>query len=259
MSAVSTGGPPSASSGTPASITARASAAAASRSSSLTSGGAISAMVLLTGTSSPTRATRRRTVPASAASSVPAILSVSMSASSSPTLTSSPSATIQPVILPSCIDRPHLGMVTATIRSPVTGPAPGRNVAENSPQEPPGTPLSPRPPGHRLHGVGDALGVRDIEVLERVRERDRRVRRGHHLDRGLQRAERLLGHERRDVGGDRAPRVGLVHHHDPAGALDTLQHGVLVQRAGGAQVDHLALDPVGRELLGRRERGVHHP
>ena len=85
---------------------------------------AFSAIVPLTGTSSPTLAMMRRTVPAPAASSVPAILSVSMSASSSPGLTSSPSATIQPVILPSCIDSPHLGIVTATIRSSVIAATP---------------------------------------------------------------------------------------------------------------------------------------
>ena len=65
-------------------------------------------------------ATMRRTVPASAASSVPVIFSVSMSARSSPTRTSSPSATTQEVILPSCIDRPHFGIVTGTIRSSIT-------------------------------------------------------------------------------------------------------------------------------------------
>ena len=41
----------------------------------------------------------------------------------------------------------------------------------------------------------------------------------------------------------------LVDHDQPAGALDALQHGVLVERAGGAQVDDLALHPVGGELL----------
>ena len=73
----------------------------------------------LTGTSSPTWAMMRRIVPASGASSVPVIFSVSMSARSSPALTSSPSATIQAVILPSCMDRPHFGIVTGTIRSSV--------------------------------------------------------------------------------------------------------------------------------------------
>ena len=85
----------------------------------MTSAGAISAIVPLTGTSSPTRATMRRTIPVSDASSVPVIFSVSMSARSSPTFTSSPSATTQAVILPSCIDRPHFGIVTGTIRSSV--------------------------------------------------------------------------------------------------------------------------------------------
>ena len=120
-SAVSGTASPAASSGTPASITARAWSAAASSSSSVTSAGAISAIVPLTGTSSPMRAIMRRTVPTSAASSVPAIFSVSMSARSSPTFTSSPSPMSQAVILPSCMDRPHFGIVTGTIRSSVTG------------------------------------------------------------------------------------------------------------------------------------------
>ena len=87
----------------------------------MTPAGASSAIVPLTGTSSPTRATMRRTVPASAASRVPLIFSVSISARSSPMPTSSPSSMIQAVTLPSCIDRPHLGIVTGTIRSSVTG------------------------------------------------------------------------------------------------------------------------------------------
>jgi hypothetical protein len=63
----------------------------------------------------------RRTVPASGASSVPAIFSVSMSARSSPTFTSSPSPMTHAVILPSRIDKPHFGIVTRTIRSSVIG------------------------------------------------------------------------------------------------------------------------------------------
>jgi hypothetical protein len=56
---------------------------------------------------------------------------------------SSSSATIQPMILPSRIDSPHLGIVTATIRSPVTGPL-----------------------RHGLDRIHDPLRARHVEVLE---------------------------------------------------------------------------------------------
>ena len=86
-------------------------------SSSGTSAGAISAIVAPTGTSEPTSATTRRRTPSSLDSSEPAILSVSTSASSSPSATAWPSAATHSVILPVVMDRPHLGMATFRIAS----------------------------------------------------------------------------------------------------------------------------------------------
>jgi NAD/NADP transhydrogenase beta subunit len=58
-----------------------------------------------------------------------------------------------------------------------------------------------------MMGVGDALRVRHVEVLERVRERHRRVRGGHHLDGCPQCAEGFPGGQRRDAQArERPPR-----------------------------------------------------
>ncbi len=54
----------------------------------------------------------RRNTPVSAASTLPAILSVSISRIASPGFTAAPSSTSQPVTLPSFMERPHFGIVT---------------------------------------------------------------------------------------------------------------------------------------------------
>src|SRR5512132_3494109 len=214
-STVATTGP-AGSSTSPEASCASASATTWSTSASGTSAGARTAMVAPTGAELSVPAMMRRTTPAAGASSVPTILSVSISASPAPSWTSSPSSTSHSVILPAVIDSPHLGIVTLAILASAMA-------------------RSALPPGHGLGRVDDLLGVRDVGILERVGERHRRVGRRHHLDRGPQRPERLLGHGGRDVGGQVAARRGLVHHHQPAGALHALQDRLGVQRAGRAR------------------------
>ena len=117
----------------------------------------------------PPQQARRPATPA-----CPAILSVSMSARSSPLAIVSPSATNHSVILPVFIDRPHLGIVDRA------------GSAHRS----------ALPVHHRLDRVDDLRRVRDVQVLQRVGERHRRVRRRDQLDRRPQRAERLLRDQR---------------------------------------------------------------
>src|SRR5664280_1702642 len=76
------------------------------------------------------------------------------------------------ISLPDSMDRPHLGMVTRLIWS---------LVIANS--------LAPF--GHCFDCVDDVLRRRDVEILERTRERNRNVRRADHLDGCFQIAERL--------------------------------------------------------------------
>ena len=84
-------------------------------SASGTSAGATTAIVAPTGAELSVPAMMRRSTPAAGDSSAPLILSVSISASSAPALTSVPSSTSHSVILPEVMERPHLGMVTLAI------------------------------------------------------------------------------------------------------------------------------------------------
>jgi len=52
------------------------------------------------------------------------------------------------------------------------------------------------------------------------------------------------------VGRHAAARVRFVDHDQPAGALDALQDGVLVERRGGARVDDVAADLLPGQRVG---------
>ena len=125
-------------------------------SASGTSAWATTAIVAPTGAELSVPAMMRRSTPAAGASSVPTILSVSISASSAPASTSVPSSTSHSVIFPEVMERPHLGMVTFVILASAMAP-------------------SALPLGHGLGRVDDLLGVGHVEVLERVGERHRGV------------------------------------------------------------------------------------
>jgi hypothetical protein len=119
MSTVRTFGPET-SSIAPDSSWARASATTASMSSCGTSAGATRAIVPPTGTLSFTPTTNAPTTLVHVDSSSPAILSVSISHTSAPSVSSSPTATSQSVTLPDSMDRPHLGIVIRSIRLSTT-------------------------------------------------------------------------------------------------------------------------------------------
>ena len=54
-------------------------------------------------------------------------------------------------------------------------------------------------------------------------------------------------------------RGRLVDEHEVAGLLDRLEDRVEVERRERARVDHLGLDALAGQLLGRGERPVDHP
>src|SRR5262245_9570978 len=91
----------------------------ASISSSLTVESASTPSNALTAYVLPTSTTMRRNKPASVASTVPSILSVSTAMSSSPTATSTPSDTSTSTTVPSFIDRPHFGITTGVMPSAI--------------------------------------------------------------------------------------------------------------------------------------------
>src|SRR4051812_48973418 len=92
-------------------------------------------------------------------------------------------------------------------------------------------------------------------LLERRRERDRHVRRGHAHDRPVEVLPRALGDQRRDLRARRARLVGLVDDHDLARLADALEDRRLVERDERAQVEHL---DAAVEIRGGLERGVDH-
>ncbi len=144
------------------------------------------------------------------------------------------------VTVPSLIERPHLGMMIGVM------PAIDRVSASA---------LSVLRTGHRA----DLRGARDVGVLEHRRERHRRVRRGDHLDRTLERTERRLGDLRRDVGGDAAARARLVDAHQVAGLARRSRARCPCPAAtacAGRSTSHV--DAFLGQRGGRLERAVHH-
>ena len=61
-----------------------------------------------------------------------------------------------------------------------------------------------------------------------------------------------------DLAADAAHRPGLVDDEQAMGLPDARDDRVDVERHDGAQVDHLGLDPFGRQRLRRLERALHH-
>src|SRR5574340_1174340 len=139
-----------------------------------------------------------------------------------PTLIIAPSSTSHDVTVPSRISSPHLGMTMAVMAVVMVppwrcAPSPRGGAAAFAAAVRRRRP-SVLPSGQRaLYRRRDLRRARDVRVLQRRRERHRRMRRGDHLDRPLQRAESLLYDLRRDVGGDAAARVGLVDADQPTG------------------------------------------
>ena len=90
------------------------------------------------------------------------------------------------------------------------------------------------------------------------RERHRRVGRREPHDRRVEVLERLLGDRRRDLRAEAARARVLVQDENLRAAPHALEHALLVPRDQRAEVEHLDLEPLLRELRGRLGRGVHH-
>src|SRR5262245_60136982 len=111
----------------------------------------------------------------------------------------------------------------------------------------------------RPHGRRDVGASGQVGVLERRAERNRRERRPDTGDGRVELVERHLLHLCRDLGAEAAVKHGLVRDHEPVRAGDGGGDRLQVERDERARVDHLDVDPLGRELVGRGERLVHEP
>src|SRR5262245_34567050 len=107
------------------------------------------------------------------------------------------------------------------------------------------------------HCGGDARNGRHVLLLE-PRKRHDGVVAGDAGDRRQQRQEAALGHEGSNLGAEPAGARRLVHDHATSGLGDRCQHGFLVVRFQRGEVDHLGADAVGGELVGSRQRFLHH-
>src|SRR5688572_16383658 len=221
----------------------------ASTSASATPESATTASSAPTGTVSPSPTTLRRSTPATGLSKTLAILVVSISMISWPAAISAPSSTAQRASTPSSMARPHFGMVIGWMATPLSFGAPFTGAVAQLPM------LLRRLLGavveraaHRRLDLGDAW---DIEILERRRERHRRVRSGHELDRRLQRAERLLRDQAGNVRRHAAARMCLVDHNEPPGLFHRLQDRVGVERRRRARVDDRAGNTLLLQIVGR--------
>src|SRR5919108_4124984 len=134
-------------------------------------------------------------------------LSVSISTSSSPRFTSSPTDFSHCRIVPSSIESERRGMTTSTAKRSAL------YVADR-----------------RDRGLYDVLLVRHRRLLERLRVRHRHVRAGDPLDRRIEVVEGLFLHERGEVGADAAVRPALFDDHAPVRLAHRLQDRVEIER-----------------------------
>src|SRR3954447_20013580 len=169
-------------------------------------------------------------------------LSVSISTSSSPRFTSSPSDLSHLRIVPSSIESDRRGIATSAM--PGSVPLDGLlEVAEG-----------------RENRFDDLWLVREGDLLERLGVRHRQIGARHAADRGVEPVEGLLLDERGEVRADAAVRPALLDDHAAVGLADAGQDRVEVERAQRARVDDLGLDAVlGAERLGSLLRGDRHP
>src|SRR5207302_1868053 len=185
-----------------------------------------------TGTVCPSGTLISARTPAAGAGISASTLSVEISNSGSSRLTGSPTFLSHLLKVPSAMDSPIWGMSTSTRAM--------------------GSPSVRRQPAGGFH---DVFRLRQHEVLERRRIRQRHVVRGDAHDRAVEPFERLLVDPRRDLPRDpTGPRV-FVHDED----LVRLFHGRddrgVIHRQQGPQVQHFDRYAVRfLELLGRLER-----
>src|SRR5438093_2803713 len=170
--------------------------------------------------------------PAAGAGISASTLSVEISNGGSSRLTGSPTFLSHLLNVPSAMDSPIWGMSTST-----------RAI---------GSPSVRRQPAGGFH---DVFRLRQHEVLERRRIRQRHVVRGDAHDRAVEPFERLLVDPRRDLSRDSTgPRV-FVHDKDLARLLHGRDDRGVVHRQQGPQIQHFDRHAVRLlELLGRLER-----
>ena len=115
------------------------------------------------------------------------------------------------------------------------------------------SPFRQRPSTART-AAATSLAPGQVRVLERWAERDRCERRADAPDRRVELVERGCLHLRGDLGAEAAVHDRLVRDDEPVRPGDRLDDRLEVERNERARVDHLDLDPLGRELLGGGER-----
>src|SRR3954451_21439079 len=190
---------------------------------------AIRAITVPTSTVSPTWTIISATRPVAGDSTSVSILSVEIAAMISSAVTQWPTCFFHSTTVPSATDTPIWGIVTSTYVS----------VLEEL------TACLPH-----------VVDLREDRLLERRRERDRHVRRGHAHDRPVEVLPAVFFDQRRDLCARRARLVGLVDDDDLRALAHRSEDRLLVERAQRAQVEHLDRRAV--EVGGRLERGVHH-
>src|SRR6266849_6046916 len=185
-----------------------------------------------TGTVCPSCTLISATTPAAGAGISASTLSVEISKSGSSRLTVSPTFLSHLLKVPSAMDSPIWGMSTST-----------RAI---------GSPSVRRQPAGGLY---DVFRLRQHEVLECRRVRQRHVVRSHAHDRAVEPFERLLVDPRRDLPRDpTGPRV-FVYDEDLVRLLHGRDDRGVVHRQQGPEVHHFDRHPVRLlELLGRLER-----
>src|SRR6185295_4058605 len=99
--------------------------------------------------------------------------------------------------------------------------------------------------------VGDLLRADHEPVLEDVVVRHTRdVRSGDPGHRSIEIVERLLGDQRRNLGAIPAEPIVFIDDQTLAGLAHRLEHGLVVERPQGPQVDHLDAYPLLGDPIG---------
>src|SRR6266545_562456 len=104
----------------------------------------------------------------------------------------------------------------------------------------------------------DVVDLWDERLLERRRERHRRIGGSDPLERCIEILERLLGDRRRDLRAEAAGAGVLVQYENLRRLAYRLEHRALVPGHHRAEIDDLDGDAVGLELLRRFVCGVDH-
>src|SRR5574341_422632 len=183
---------------------------------------------------SPSARWSRATRPRRGDGIVTVALSVMTSTSGCSSATSSPGFTSQRSTSASTIPSPRSGRVVGTV------------IASPSKSE----------PRHLAHRLQDPRRARQVGLLQGVWER--RVEPGDAGDGRLQAHEAVLLHEGRELRPEATGQRRLVDDDGAPRLRDRLDDGVEVERLEGAQVDHLAVDPLRLRLFGRAGRLVPH-